>query len=294
MKISSKNYHLKSSQNIIVISTGDSFLNVQYLQFKISSKQMNKTRTPVKSQKTKRAPECEDVDQEFCKRALSLLTSFYETPTADEILTFPPAMKVDVPPPDKKHNFNSNIVDLRLRRAQDQQPNAMDELNKLLEQRVEEMSKDLKESNANLDDVFMADKVNRPEVPRYLANIQKDLKREARAGRNKYREPPMDMKKIQTEYKERLEQSKLRGTERLRNRINKITNSGQPISQNTYHSNHVDDLDPRKRELERRKTLKERKDKQLHFMSPEQYKKLVRPKKPTEPADEAENAEYEE
>lgn len=257
---------------------------------------MNRTRTPQQTHKTKRVPECEDVDQEFCKRALSLLTSLYENPTADEIITFPPAAKVDVPPPDKKLNFNSNIVDLRLRRAQDQQVQAIEELNKLLESRVDEMSKDLKESNINLDDVFMADKVDRPEVPRYIANIQKDQKRLAKVGRNMYREP-MDMEKIQTEYRERLKQSKAKGIERLNRRIDKITNSGPQISKDTYYSktlnNKVDDLDPRKREIERRKILKERKNKQLHFMNKEDYKKFVRPKKNTKAEDE-DSAEDEE
>lgn len=254
---------------------------------------MNRTRTPVQSHKTKQVPECEDVDQEFCKRALSLLTSLYETPTADEIISFPPSSKVDLPPPDKKLNFNSNIVDLRLRRAQDQQIKAIDDLNSLLASRVDDMSKDLKESNINLDDVFMADKVNRPEVPRYIANIQKDQKRLAKVGRNMYREP-MDMKKIQTEYRERLEKSKERGTERLHRRINRITNSGPQIPENTYHSNRVDDLDPRKREIERRKILKERKDKRLHFMSQNDYKKFVKPKKTVKTSEDEDNLEYEE
>ena len=223
---------------------------------------MNRTRTPVQSHKTKQVPECEDVDQEFCKRALSLLTSLYETPTADEIISFPPSSKVDLPPPDKKLNFNSNIVDLRLRRAQDQQIKAIDDLNSLLASRVDDMSKDLKESNINLDDVFMADKVN--------------------------------MKKIQTEYRERLEKSKERGTERLHRRINRITNSGPQIPENTYHSNRVDDLDPRKREIERRKILKERKDKRLHFMSQNDYKKFVKPKKTVKTSEDEDNLEYEE
>lgn len=239
---------------------------------------MSKTRTFGQTRKTKRIPPCEDVDQEFCKRALSLLTSMYEQPSIESIVEFPPVKKTDDVPIEKKVNFNSNIVDLRLRRKQTQKESSSGELNDTIAQKVEEMSKTLKESNVNLDDIFMPEKAPRADVPRYIANIQKDMKRNSQSNRKKNRDQ-MQMDKIQEEYRERLKKSEQKGLERLERRLSKYKSTASEVPEDIFRKNNEDDnLDYRKREVEKMKTLRERREKQIHFMSHDQYKQLVRPK----------------
>ena len=240
---------------------------------------MNRTRTPTQqTKKGKKVPECEDVELEFCKRALSLLTSLYEVPSTEEITTFPPSKKVDVPPQEKKLAFNSNIVDLRLKKAQDAQAQNHATLNEQIAQRVEELSSELRASNVNLDDVFVPSQVDRPDVPLYIQNIERDERR--KAFKKKKRVEPMDMMKIQAEYQERLLQSQLKGTEKLQKRLSKIMNNENAIPPTTYHHiNHEDKFDYRKRENERKKAIAERRAKQVSYMKPEDYKKLVKPRK---------------
>ncbi|OHT11673.1 hypothetical protein TRFO_03896 [Tritrichomonas foetus] len=185
-------------------------------------------------------------------------------------MTFPPSKKVDVPPADKKINFNSNIVDLRLRKLTEQHNQTLASLNDSIAQRVEEMAEILKSSTVNLDDVFMPGQVDRPEVPKYLANIYEDQKRDSM--RKKTRVEPMDMAKIQNEYKERLRAAEMRGTDRLRRRIEKTMSSGATTAKNTYRSDKVDDMDYRKRAIEQKKIKQERREKLMNYIKPEEYK----------------------
>ena len=238
---------------------------------------MNRTKTSSTTKKTKQIPPCEDVNQEFCQRTLSLLTSLFETPSIDEIMSFPPSKKVEVPPPEKKLNFNSNIVELRLRRAVDQQNKSHNTMSENISKRVDEMSEILRSSNVNLDSVFVPGPVERPNIPKYLENLLQDQKR---YQIRKRKSEPLDMTKIQNEYQERLQQSKIRGLERFNKRQERMLNPETSIPDTIYrHPMYDDKLDYRKREAERKKDIEARRTKKLNFMKPEDYKKLVKRRK---------------
>jgi hypothetical protein len=104
---------------------------------------------------------CENVELEFTKRFLTLLASFYETPSMEVILTFPPAppseheQKIVKAPP-----FHSGIWDAKLRDEIDGHAVAPSELS---------------EPPAAESDVSYSPKWGKiREIPAYIRNLQKE------------------------------------------------------------------------------------------------------------------------
>ena len=239
------------------------------------------SRTPRATPTKTKQKECADVEQEFCTRALSLLASFYETPSTSEILTFPPAKKVDVPPPDRKIAFHSNVADLRLKRSQDQLAKENVSINQNIATRIEEMAETLKTSTVDLDDIFLPEQAERPELPRYLVNQQLDEKRE----RELVKKPtykPMDMTQVQHEYTRRLEAARKKGVERAKHRAER-QQAGEAKS--PFRSSYADDNDPRVREAERMKIVKARRAAQVGYKTPDEYRQYVKPKSVSKTSD---------
>lgn len=234
---------------------------------------MNRT-TPVKEKKQKRVPECEDVELEFCQRALSLLTSFYETPSTSEILNFPPAKKVDLPPPEKKVPFNSSVIDLRVRRTQEQQKNDLVNINESIATRVEEMSEVLRSSNVNLDDVFLPEQADRPEKPRYLLNQELDEKAEAERKRTN-RNAPLDMETVEKEYKQRLKKSQQKGLLRCQRRMERIKENASKTK--PFYKTKIATNTKQPNPEEQKKEIRER---TKTYRDPEYYRQYVKTRTP--------------
>lgn len=233
------------------------------------------SRTPRATPTKTKQKECADVEQEFCTRALSLLASFYETPSTSEILTFPPAKKVEVPAPDRKIAFHSNVADLRLKRSQDQLAKENVSINQNIASRIEEMAETLKTSSVDLDEIFMPEQAERPELPKYLMNQQEDEKRERELlKRGQYK--PMDMTKIQQEYTRRLEAARQKGVDRAKHRAER-QQAGE-TSRIPYRSSFADETDPRMRETERMKIIRARRAAQVGYKTPDNLRQSKKPK----------------
>lgn len=170
---------------------------------------------------TKQKP-CENVEEELCTRAFSLLVSLYEEhPSTKEILTFPPAKKVTLKK-EKPVPFHSSIADLRLLRSEDQRQKTLTQVDENIAQRIADMTEVLKSSPVNLDEIFMPEEANRPEIPKYLQNQNLDEKLEQELYKRKGYHP-MKMQEIQKEYTKRLDSAQKKGIERAKRRAERFT-----------------------------------------------------------------------
>ena len=192
-------------------------------------------KTPKTTPRKQKEPQlCEDVEAEFCLRALSLFASFYETCSIEEIATFPPPKTQVVPPPEKTVEFSSPIIDHRLRRNQEKRASSIANENKILSLRAEDISNQMEneENLVNLDEIFAPDRANRSETPKYILNQEMDrqIEREKRATTHK----GLGMTEIQKQFRERLAASKKRGEERCRMRIKRQEESAKNTKPNLY------------------------------------------------------------
>ena len=182
---------------------------------------MSKVRTP-HAKTTKKIKPCEDVDLEFCTRALSLLASFYEaTPSTEPITTFPPVNSTKSIQSERKIEFHSNIVDLRLRKQEDQRQNSLQKMDESIRKQADEIEQKLKTSHVDIDDAFEPEHADRPETPLYITNaIRAEEKEEALLMRRQRK--PVDMATMTKQFTKRAEEAKKRGEERARNRVQKL------------------------------------------------------------------------
>jgi hypothetical protein len=225
--------------------------------------------------RTKDTAVCENVEQEFCTRALLLLASFYETPTVDPIATMPPVKPGDSLPSPPVVAFNSAIADLRLRRAQEQQLAAHKAMCEQIATRAEEMSQLLRKTDANLDDVFLSESAPRPNKPLYQANLERDANAAAAFAleQRKPRYKPLEIGKVEREFKRRLDECAARGADRARRRIERTEVSGKgPYKVESPHWSLGQRLE------EERQALQGRRAAQLNYKTPNEYRSLLKPK----------------
>lgn len=181
---------------------------------------MNRSKhsTPIKSPKREQKP-CENVEEEFCKRTLALVTSYYETLPMFEILNFPPVENATVQP-EKKCAFNSSIVDLRMKRALENHKKAIQQYSENYVNTIEQFSTKLKSASNSLDDVFHNEPVDRPPKPLYIMNEEKDKLAEKQIKRRFMRS--LNILKMEPKMKERLQESERKGKERAAWRYNRL------------------------------------------------------------------------
>jgi hypothetical protein len=137
------------------------------------------SRTPTKVKKKAIAP-CENVELEFTQRFLSLFTSFYYTPSTEEIATFPPAppdplgtpkdRPVKIPP------FHSGVWDLRLKKAVEARLTNDTQTSDSLTEQANQLRENLSAETPQLGEIFMPRKAERPEVPVYIKMLEQDEK----------------------------------------------------------------------------------------------------------------------
>ncbi|OHS96679.1 hypothetical protein TRFO_09839 [Tritrichomonas foetus] len=179
-------------------------------------------RTPNSLRKTRSPREKEpeqNINCDFCRNIFNMLASSYGMPTDPQI---PLHFKKDkkTVSEEKSPAFQSKIVDLRLRRQQEQRSQIQDDSNVRISSLIEEVSQKLKDNLEDIDDVFQPEKANRSDVPLYLRNTEYDHRAEERYERAR-RSPhqPMNMKSITKEYTNRLERSQIIGTARAEKRV---------------------------------------------------------------------------
>lgn len=233
--------------------------------------------TPTKG-RTKSVPVCDDVPGEFCKRVLSLMASFYETPSTTEQLTFPPAKKANPPQSQaQKLEFESSITDLRVRREQESQASSIASINDSINKRVEEIASEFNQSNVDLDDVFAPEVVVRPEIPKYLLNQQLDEKFEIER-RKKRRLLPMDVQEIEKKQTARLQTAKEKGIERAKKRIEKQQGQTPTPTKRYYQSKTFknDEKSIRSVSKQKQNDINERRQKMLNYTNSEEYREITK------------------
>ena len=197
---------------------------------------MNRTRTSTPANTPKKEPKpCQNVEEEFAKRALQLMTSFYEPMSVAEILNFPPVEQTAPPLEEKKVIFNSSVADLRVKKAQENQVQALREFNNNFSQRVDSLAETCRDSIVNLENVFGAEQAERPSVPLYIANEKKD--QEVAREKRKNHPKALNMTKVEIEMKHRLKESEKLGLTKAEKRV-------QKQSQITSKSPRVDRSNP--------------------------------------------------
>ena len=183
---------------------------------------MNRSRssTPVKTSKKEPKP-CQDVEEEFAKRALQLMTSFYEPIPVADILNFPPVEPTAAPVEEKKIIFNSSLADLRVKKAQENQVQAIREFNNTFSQKVDSLAETCRNSNVNLENVFGAEQAERPMVPLYIVNEKKDQEEADKRKRTQVK--ALNMTKVETEMKQRLVDSEKLGKSKAEQRVKRLS-----------------------------------------------------------------------
>jgi len=182
---------------------------------------MNKTKqfTPTKGA-TIKTPKCQNVELEFCKRTLSLFTSYYEQQPVDEILKFPPVESDDsARPTEKKHAFNSTVLDLRVRRALENQSANIAAFNSDFEEKINSLSESLSKS-VDLQNEFRGEQPEYPQKPLYIVNQEKD--QEALDRLLSSHSKSINIAEVQKVFTSRLQKSKQKGEERAQQRISRI------------------------------------------------------------------------
>lgn len=233
--------------------------------------------TPTKKN-TKSAPICEDIPSEFCKRVLSLLASFYETPSTEEQLTFPPAKKTNASQlPSQKLEFESSITDLRVRREQESQASTIASINDSINKRVEEIASEFNQFDVNLDDVFAKEVADRPEIPKYILNQQLDEKFEIER-RKKQKVLPMDVQEIEKKQTARLQTAKEKGIDRAMKRVEKQQGQTPTPTKKYYQSKTFKNEDKTIKSVSKQKQndINERRKKMLNYTNSEEYREITK------------------
>ena len=132
-----------------------------------------------------------DIENEFYSRFLSLFASYYDVPSTDPIVSFPPAQPTQKK--DETQNkakpvltqpLTSGIWDVRLKRAVEKNQSEIEEKNNEINQKIDEdLEKLMLHSNCpmnkdELTDIFLPEKASRPEVPKYIQCFEAEKKKE--------------------------------------------------------------------------------------------------------------------
>lgn len=185
---------------------------------------MASPRTPTKG-RTKKIPPCENVELEFTQRFLSLFTSFYDTPSTTEILTFPPAPadpSGELAPQSttKTPPFHSAVWDMRLSKAVAARQTNDQMTSDSLSEQVLQLRDSLAADTPELTEIFAVEKAPRPEIPLYVQNIEKDKKALLESFKPPIRESqPLNLNEAEKVFTEKLKKQKEVSKERQKRRF---------------------------------------------------------------------------
>ena len=168
------------------------------------------------------AQEPNNLEQEFTQRFLSLFTSFYESPSIEEITTFPsvPGPNGDPKPQGRTPPFHSGVWDLRLKKALESRVTNDQLASDSLSEQVLQLRENIASQATNLNDVFVPTITERPQIPKYIQNIRDDEKREKEEyKRTKVRSANLHFYETEHLFTERLKRQKEKSKERARARF---------------------------------------------------------------------------
>ncbi|OHT12031.1 hypothetical protein TRFO_18216 [Tritrichomonas foetus] len=181
------------------------------------------TTTQTKSSKSRSQSQTTNIELEFTQRFLSLFTSFYENPSIEEIVTFPQNLQLQPSDqqkaPGRTPPFHSGVWDLRLRKALDARVTNDQLASDSLSEQVLQLRESLASETPDLNDVFVPPMTERPQIPLYLQNIQKDEDQVKDSRRPRIRSTSINFAETSQMFSERLKRQKEKSQERRRNRF---------------------------------------------------------------------------
>lgn len=180
---------------------------------------------------------CNDVEEEFSKRFLSLFASLYDVPSTEPLLSFPagPQSRKNAQTPNehkgtkaliKNPPFNAIVWDLRLKKNAETQIEINKEASDLVTAEFDKISQLIQENEQSeeeeeysqpntgfneLRDIFQPTPAERPDVPKYLQNIQQDLIIDNERHRNPNQ--PLKISEAERQFEQRLQKHKQREIE---------------------------------------------------------------------------------
>ena len=163
--------------------------------------------------KSRQPQPIENVEEEFSKRMMQLFTSFYESPTADPIITFPPVAKKKGTKDENKDTqkesatqqppFNAAVWDLRLKKAVEARQNSEQATTEAMTENTINALDVSSIKVADLTEVFQPEKVERPEVPRYIQNLETDEINIIKEKKNRKKPKALNLTEVEKQYKQR-------------------------------------------------------------------------------------------
>ena len=163
-----------------------------------------------------------NIELEFTQRFLSLFTSFYETPSIDEIITFPACKmnpNAEIKSPVRTPPFHSGVWDLRLKKAIEARITNDQLTSDSLSEQVLQLRETLAAETPDLNDVFEPQKTERPQIPLYLQNIQKDENETKAAVSKRVRPLSSQIAEYTQLFSERLKRQKEMSKDRKKRRF---------------------------------------------------------------------------
>lgn len=176
----------------------------------------------MKSKSSKSMSSTANIELEFTQRFLSLFTSLYETPSIEEIISFPQikaAAPTEVKPPTRMPPFHSGVWDLRLKKAIDARLTNDQLTSESLSEQVLQLRETLASETPDLNDIFAPQKTERPEVPLYIQNIEKDEAREDEDRTKRTKPQSSNVAEMSRLFTERLRTQKAMSKERAKRRF---------------------------------------------------------------------------
>lgn len=164
------------------------------------------------------------VEPEFTRRVLGLMSVFYEPQRAEQYFDFPLVADVEAEeePDLRKLTFDSPITDLRTKRFLDNFLNLDNAARDRHQQQTEELKRKLSKNKQLLNDVFSRNRTERPAVPRYIQAEQKYLANQKHLKESLLRATGLDYPKTVTS--EKIRMAGIRGRERANERTTRVSN----------------------------------------------------------------------
>ena len=228
----------------------------------------NTTMATSKSAKSKSTTTA-NVELEFTQRFLSLFTSFYDTPSIDDIISFPaakPNPQPEVKSTSRNPPFHSGVWDLRLKKSIDLRL-ANDQLTSdSLSEQVTQLRETLQSDSADLNDIFAPQKVERQQIPLYLQNMEKDDELINEDRRKRVKPVSSNVAEMTNLFTERLKRQKSINKERGQRRFQcakELSQQHMEFVKTLHRCKYQETYNAAKFDKARYQEIKERREKQL-------------------------------
>lgn len=224
--------------------------------------------------KTVEQQPCEDMEAEYYSRILSIFTSFYDQPSGEDLSEFPPPKLNTSQKQEKSPAFESTLVDHRLKKLQEARNSDIQLMSNMISLKSDDLSKQFKESNTNLDETFAPERANRESKPKYLLLQEMDrIESNAKRGMNRQ---PLDIKTTEKLFTQRLKAAKQKGIEKARARAERQQSQGK-VTVQIYESK-VKPKEYTVTDKMQYAAAKSKYNNRMNYMSPNDYKKFVHKK----------------